>query len=225
MKVFRTKTDPADSRRYYEVFGDTVVMLNTFKLVTLLLSGIVFFQVYVNLKAQNKEPIVIRVDQVGRAEAVRDAPSEREPDEIQIQAFTKDFIETFTSYDSKSIEHDFAKALNMMHSDYQKRAREELLGSKLLSQLKEENLHSRVRIQEIRIEKNVPGWVKLWAAGIRRIESSLDPAFSKETLFNAYLTLAKVPRTVKEPYGLLVYDYREHLMKEISPQGGVTDEA
>ncbi len=55
---------------------------------------------------------------------------------------------------------------------------------------------------------------------MRKIQSYLDPAFTRETVFNAYVTLAKVPRTVREPYGLLVYDYREHIVKEMNPEGG-----
>jgi hypothetical protein len=207
-----------DPRTYYEVFGDTVVLLNTFKLVSVLLSAVIFFQVYVNLRAQQKEPLVIRVDELGKAEAISDLSLESEPDEIQVQAFVREFVERFTSYDSKSVEYDFAKALNLMHSHYQKRAREELLTTNLLGELKEGELYSRVNLQEIRIEKNVPGYIHVWVAGLRRVRSYLRSDFSKETFFNAYLTLAKVPRTVKEPYGLLVYDYREHIVKNMIPE-------
>lgn len=216
----KAKEKGEDMRAYYEVFGDTVVMLNTFKLVTFVLAGVIFFQVYVNLHAQRKPPVVIRVDEVGRARAIEDLKITSEPDEIQIQAFVREFIETYTSYDSKSIEYDFSKALNLMHSEYQKRAQRELLTSRLLAELKEQNLYSRLQIQEIRIEKNVPGWVHVWVAGVRRVQSYLDPHFTKETVFNAYVTLAKVPRRVQEPYGLLVYDYREHIVKEMNPEGG-----
>lgn len=217
-KLGKDKLD--DSRAYYEVFGDTVVMLNTFKVVTLVLAAVILFQVYVNLVAQKKPPVVIRVDEVGKARAIEDLKVASEPDEIQIQAFVREFIETYTAYDSKSIEYDFSKALNLMHSEYQKRAQQELLGSRLLAELKEQNLYSRVTLQEIRIEKQTPGWVHLWAAGVRKIQSYLDPGFTRETVFNAYVTLAKVPRTVREPYGLLVYDYREHIVKEMNPEGG-----
>lgn len=222
MTLFQKKPNKAqeDPRRYYEVFGDTIVLLNTFRIVTLLLAGVIFFQVYVNLKAHEKPPVVIRVDEVGRARAIEDLKVTNEPDEIQIEAFTREFIETYTAWDSKSIEYDFSKALNLMHSDYQKRAQRELLSSRLLQELKEQNLYSRVLIQEVRIEKNSPGWVHVWAAGVRKVQSYLDPNFSKETVFNAYLTLAKVPRTMREPYGLLVHDYREILVKEMNPEGG-----
>lgn len=221
MGLFQTRREKKspEGRAYYEVFGDTVVMLNTFKIVALVLAGVIFFQVYVNLYAQRKPPVVIRVDQAGRARAIEELKSVNEPDEIQIQAFIREFIETYTSYDSKSIEYDFAKALNLMHSDYQKKAQQEQLSSNLLKELKEQNLYSRVNLQEIRIEKDSPGWVHAWAAGVRKVQSYLDPAFTRETVFNSYVTLAKVPRTIREPYGLLVYDYREHIVKEISPEG------
>jgi len=68
--------------------------------------------------------------------------------------------------------------------------------------------------------------VSLWVSGVRRIYSYLDSGQKRETLFNAYVTLAKVPRTRREPYGLLVYDYREHLVKDLAPEtsGGNANE-
>ncbi len=217
------KESDEDSRAYYEVFGDTVVMLKTFKALVLVLAGIILFQVYVNLAAQKKPPLVIKVDETGRAQALDAQRIPSEPDEIQIHTFIREFLETFTAYDSKSVEYDFSKALNFMHSDFQKRASHEMLdairgGPPLLQQLKDQNLFSRIEIQEIRIEKNSPGWVSVWAAGVRRVSSYLDSGSRKETLFNAYITLAKVPRTLREPYGLLVYDYREHLVKDLTPE-------
>jgi len=220
------KREGEDSRSYYEVFGDTVVMLNTFKVVTLVLVAIILFQVYVNLKAHDKPPVVIEVNEVGRARAIEDLRLRNEPDEIQMRAFTREFIEAYTAYDSKSVEHDFAKALNLMHSEYQARVRGELLEPdpktrepSLLSKLKDQNIYARIEIQDIKIEKNTPGWVKVWVAGIRRVHSYLARDFPpKETVFNAYVTLAKVPRTVREPYGLLVYDYQEHIVKDMTPK-------
>lgn len=232
MPETKNKTkEEADRRTYYEVFGDTVVMLRTFKLLVLFLAAIIFFQVYVNLVAHRKPPLVIAVDAAGHAEASEAKRLPGEPDPIQIESFVREFLEVFTAYDSKSVEYDFSKALNYMHSDFQKRATHEMLdsaqgGLPLLKQLKEQNLFSRIQVQEIRIEKNVPGWVHLGVSGVRRIYSYLDSAQKRETLFNAYVTLAKVPRTRREPYGLLVYDYREHLVKDLAPEtgGGDTNE-
>lgn len=217
------KKRESDSRAYYEVFGDTVVMLRTFKVLVLVLAAIIFFQVYVNLIAQKNPPLVITVDRGGHAEPVDTKKLPLEPDPIQIESFIREFLEVFTAYDSKSVKYDFSKALNFMHSDFQKRASHEMLdaaqgGVPLLKQLEDENIFSRIEVQEIRIEKNTPGWVHLSVSGIRRVYSYLDSAKKKETLFNAFVTLAKVPRTRREPYGLLVYDYREHLVKDLGPE-------
>ena len=48
-KAKRTERDP---RSYYEVFGDTVTLLNTFKIVAIILTLIIFFQAFLVLKAQ-----------------------------------------------------------------------------------------------------------------------------------------------------------------------------
>jgi len=231
MNLFKSKEkrDQRDSRSYYEVFGDTVTLLNTFKVVAVILMLIIFFQAFLILKAQEKPPLVIPVDSLGRARAIEHYETQDRRDEIQIQAFVKEFMEVYTAWDSKFVELNFAKALNYMHSEFQKRSEQELIkpdpndpdhGS-LLEKLRSQKIYSKLEIQEIRVEKDSPQWVKVWVAGIRRVFSYLDSNYPPtETIFNAYITLAKVPRTKTEPYGLLVYDYREHLVKDISSKEG-----
>lgn len=225
--IFKSKTKHSerDSRSYYEVFGDTATLLNTFKVVAVILAIIILFQAFLILKAQEKPPIVIPVDSLGRASAIENYETSDKRDEIQIQAFVKEFMEAYTAWDSKFVELNFAKALNYMHSEFQKRAQAELMQSdpndpdhgNLLEKLRAQKIYSKLEIQEIRVEKDSPQWVKVWVAGIRRVYSYLDSGFPPaETIFNAYITLAKVPRTKTEPYGLLVYDYREHLVKDIT---------
>lgn len=231
MSFFKSKANQRDSRSYHEVFGDTVTLLNTFKVVTVILMIIIFFQAFLVLKAQEKPPLVIPVDSLGRAQAIENYETTDKRDEIQIQAFVKEFMETYTAWDSKFVELNFAKALNYMHSEFQKRAQQELMQSdpndpdhgSLLEKLRAQKIYSKLEIQEIRVEKDSPGWVKVWVAGIRRVYSYLDANYPPaETIFNAYITLAKVPRTKTEPYGLLVYDYREHLVKDITSREGKT---
>lgn len=227
MNLFKSKAkrDHRDSRSYYEVFGDTVTLLNTFKLMAVILMLIIFFQAFLILKAQGKPPLVIPVDSLGRARAIENYDTAESRDEIQIQAFVREFMEHYTAWDSKFVELNFSKALNYMHSEFQKRAQAELMQAdssdsdhgSLLEKLRGQKIYSKLEIQEIRVEKDSPGWVKVWAAGIRRVFSYLDSGYPPaETIFNAYITLAKVPRTKTEPYGLLVYDYREHLVKDIT---------
>ncbi len=227
MSLFKSnkKRNQRDSRSYYEVFGDTVTLLNTFKVVAMILLLIILFQAFLILKAQEKLPLVIPVNSLGRARAIEHYETTESRDEIQIQAFVREFMEVYTAYDSKFVEHNFAKALNYMHSEFQKRAQQELMRSdpgdpdheSLLEKLRAQKIYSKLEIQEIRVEKDSPQWVKVWVAGIRRVFSYLDSSYPPtETIFNAYITLAKVPRTKTEPYGLLVYDYREHLVKDIT---------
>lgn len=231
MSFFKSKPKriQRDSRSYYEVFGDTVTLLNTFKVVVIILMLIIFFQAFLVLKAQQKRPLVIPVDSLGHARAIEDYEVSNNRDEIQIQMFVKEFMEAYTAWDSKFVKYNFAKALNYMHSEYQKRAQQEMMQvdpndadrRSLLDKLEAQKIYSKIEIQEIRVEKDSPAWVKIWVAGIRRVFSYLDSSYAPtETIFNSYITLAKVPRTKTEPYGLLVYDYREHLVKDITSREG-----
>jgi len=231
---FKPKSVQRDSRSYYEVFGDTVTLLNTFKVVVTLLIVIIFFQAFLILKAQQKPPLVIPVDSLGQARAVENYETNDKRDEIQIQMFVKEFMEAYTAWDSKFVKYNFAKALNYMHSEFQKRAQQEMVQTdpsdpdrrSLLERLEAQNIYSKIEIQEIRVEKDSPAWVKIWVAGIRRVFSYLDSSYApRETIFNSYITLAKVPRTKTEPYGLLVYDYREHLVKDITSREETKNES
>src|SRR3989338_10634595 len=103
MSLFKSKakTSEPDSRSYYEVFGDTVTLLNTFKIVAIILTLIILFQAFLILKAQEKPPLVIPVDSLGRARVIENYETRDERDDIQIQAFVREFMETYTAWDSK----------------------------------------------------------------------------------------------------------------------------
>ena len=110
MSLFKSKAKriERDSRSYYEVFGDTVTLLNTFKVVAVILALIILFQAFLILKAQEKPPLVIPVDSLGQARAIENYEITDKRDEIQIQAFEKEFLETYTAWDSKFVELNFA---------------------------------------------------------------------------------------------------------------------
>ena len=64
---FQTKLENL-GRRYYEVFGDLESQLEFLKLASLVLLCLLFFAIFGAFVLAKRPPVVIRVDEVGKAE-------------------------------------------------------------------------------------------------------------------------------------------------------------
>ena len=71
-------------RRYYEVFGDIEAQTEFLKLVSLVLLGLLFLALFGAFVLAKRPPVVIRVDEVGKAEAITDLASHNAPSEPEI---------------------------------------------------------------------------------------------------------------------------------------------
>src|SRR5688572_54753 len=91
------KTDVAGHRPFVELYGRLAVMNTYLKITVVLLAVVCVGLVIVDLKTlesfRNFQPLVIRVNDVGRAEAVRYADLTYQPQEPEIKYFLSDFVE------------------------------------------------------------------------------------------------------------------------------------
>src|SRR6266540_1343248 len=83
-------------RRFVEVYGSLAVM-NTYLKVALVLSavvqaGLIVVCVRIQRAAQDVTPLVVRIDEVGRAEAIRYADFAYQPREPEIRYFLTEFV-------------------------------------------------------------------------------------------------------------------------------------
>jgi len=105
----------AAKRKYAEQFGD-VVVTNTYLKVavaalSLLCLALVFSQIRVAKTIANFKPLVIRIDQIGKAEAIRYDDLTYSPREAEVQYFLAQFVRLYYSRNRQSLAANLRSAL------------------------------------------------------------------------------------------------------------------
>ena len=123
----QTKTTPEITRaaeRYLEQYGDPLVM-NTYLKVTILVLCVVCLMLgaltYKSQKAlANMRPLIIRVNDVGRAEAIDYRNFQYRPQEAENKYYLTRWAELYFSRNRFTIERDQTNALYFLNSDVQR---------------------------------------------------------------------------------------------------------
>lgn len=203
------------NRKYYEVFGDLEAQAEFLKLTSLALLVLLFFTLFGAFLLAKRPPVVIRVDQVGKAEPIRDLDLHNAPTEPEILYFSKDFVKRYAEYNAYTLARDMAEAMNQMTARYQKVAERELVESGLLAKVEEAGLHARIEFKEEAIERETPEYLRVSLIGVRTIMSYKNSDYRESSLFKSELVLKKFPRSKAIPWGLLVEQYREILLNKL----------
>jgi type IV secretion system protein VirB5 len=122
-----TKTSPEITRaaeRYLEQYGDPLVM-NTYLKVTILCLVVVCLAlatlVYKSQKAlMNAHPLIVRINDVGRAEAIDYRNFQYRPQEAENKYYLTRWAELYFSRNRFTIERDQTNALYFLNSDVQR---------------------------------------------------------------------------------------------------------
>jgi type IV secretory pathway TrbF-like protein len=130
----RTETLPAENRsspaitraaeRYLEQYGDPLVMNTYLKIAVLVLAAICAMLGFLIFRSQkalaNIHPLVIRIDDVGHAEAVDFRDFNYRPKEAENKYYLSRWAELFFSRNRYTIQHDFTNSLYFMNADVQR---------------------------------------------------------------------------------------------------------
>jgi len=105
----------AAKQLYAEQFGDAIVTNTYLKIVILVLSLISAGLIYANVKTariiQNFKPLVIRVSDIGRAEAINYNSFAYKPQEAEIKYFLSEFCRLYYGRNRYTIRDNFRQAL------------------------------------------------------------------------------------------------------------------
>lgn len=202
-------------RKYYEVFGDLEAENHFFKLLLMVLSGILLLTLIGAFTLANRPPVVIRVSDVGKAEAIENIQANNAPTEPEIFYFAKTFVKRFSEYNAYTLSRDMSDAMNLMTAQYQKTARHELVESGVLSRVKEAGLNAQIEFKEEKIERETPEYAVVSLIGVRTLLSFKNKDFRESNLFKSELILRKHSRSASVPSGLLVEDYREIILNKL----------
>ncbi len=111
-------TDPAFSEAkqlYLEKYGDAIVTNTYLKIAVALLAIIGLGLIVLNVKTintfRNRRPLVIRVDELGRAEAVDYRTLEYHPADPEAKYFLSEFCRLYYRRNRYTINDDFTKAM------------------------------------------------------------------------------------------------------------------
>ena len=89
----------AAKRQYLELYGSVAVMNTYLKIAVLCLSLVAVGLVVLNVKTYNAfhnlKPLVIRINEVGRAEAITYGSLEYQPQEAELKYFLAQFVQSF----------------------------------------------------------------------------------------------------------------------------------
>src|ERR1700684_3778556 len=102
-------------RLYLEQYGDPMVTNTYLKIALVLVSLVAAGLALVDLKTirtfQNFRPLVIRIDDLGRAEAINYHNLEYKPQDAEAKYFLSQFCSLYYRRNRYTIQNDFSKAL------------------------------------------------------------------------------------------------------------------
>jgi type IV secretory pathway TrbF-like protein len=102
-------------RLYLESYGDPMVTNTYLKIAVALLSLVCLALAWIDLRTirtfQNFRPLVIRIDDLGRAEAINYHNLEYQPQDAEAKYFLSEFCALYYRRNRYTIHDDFAKAL------------------------------------------------------------------------------------------------------------------
>ena len=200
--------------RYYEVWGESLRVIAVYRTAATALAGVTLVLAVLLARAVERPPLVVRVDSLGRAEAVTDLRREDAVTAPEIHNFATVFTELYHGFDYYSYVETFRRAFRMMTPELQQRQQAHLNTAGILAEIAESRLKSAPVIARVEIVKDTRDAVQVKVKGYRTVTSYLDERYRREIVYEAELVMRKVKRTFKTPWGLLLDHYRETVFKE-----------
>jgi type IV secretion system protein VirB5 len=105
----------AAKRQFVEIYGSLAVMNTYLKVAVVALCGVCLALAGLNWRTQSTfkdfKPLVIRINDVGRAEAVKYSAMEYQPHEAELKYFLADFVERHYSRMRATCRENYARSL------------------------------------------------------------------------------------------------------------------
>jgi len=121
--AIETKQDPtfsAAKQLYAEQFGDAIVTNTYLKIALLAMALVAGGLIYANVKTartiQNFKPMVIRINDIGRAEAVKYDTLGYKPQDAEVKYFLSDFCRLYYGRNHYTMRDNFKKSLLFMEA-------------------------------------------------------------------------------------------------------------
>ena len=128
------------------------------------------------------------------------------PDEYEKQAFIKQFLGHYLSYDPHTLGQNWADAMNMMTSNLRHTAIQQLQKDNSVGKLEGEQAMSTLKLSSLEPSKENP--LTYEAFGVRTVHRMVNEHEISDKLVEQYhLRLVSMERSADNPDGLLVGEY------------------
>jgi len=198
-----------------------VHVASTITLIRWVLPAFLFVIVFLTcayFRVISQPPVVIRVDEVGNAESIRSLKQNNEVYDVEVLAFSKDFLKALFEINSYTIEKDLSRALNMMTRSFQNAHTKKLREGKYLYKVRKAHVQRLFDIEYLRITSRNQAGFELDVRGILKTKPlDHEDAPYDQTGLLGQLYIARVPRHERMPQGMLVsnFNWREVPLQEV----------
>ena len=211
--------------KYYEHDGMLRAYANRAMLLAMVFGLIAMTSLGFAIYVRVQPPTVIRVGKNGHATVVgtakhgpmrlfefsAEAASEAAPTDLEGRARVKEFLEQYLSYTPDSVDRNLSDALNMMTTNLRTYTLGQLRDADTVGKIKEGHIISDFAIRSIDHIKNTP-WTYV-VFGVKEIHKVHKGTEATDRIVGRYtVRLVEDRRTVDNPSGLLVAEYREQQM-------------
>ncbi len=209
----------AAKRLYAEQFGDAIVTNTYLKIALLAMSLISAGLIYANIRTartvENFKPLVIRINDIGRAEAVNYSTFAYKPQEGEIKYFLSDFCRLYYSRNRLTIRDNFGQALVFMEAQLQSNVAEAWKKDKIIDNfLQKQQSEIDVDVVKVSIEDLRSAPYKATVDFQEVLHNPVDRTETRRVLYTAHFVFTfrdSVPNNLIQvnPLGLTITYFRE----------------
>lgn len=210
---------PEREPKFYEMDGALRAYSNRSLVIAGLMGLTAFVAIVGFLFVRMQPPTVIKVNGSGDAQVVSPygvhrgilptvfaAAQSTGPDEYEKQAFVKQFLGHYLTYDPHTLGQNWADALNMMTGNLRHAALQQLEKDDTVGNLEDEQAMSTLKLSHLEPVKEDPLTYEVF--GVRTVHRMVNDHETIDQLVEQYhLRLVSMERSADNPDGLLVGEY------------------
>jgi hypothetical protein len=207
--------------RFYEMDGALRAYANRSIVVAGVMGLVALIAVAGFLFVKMEPPTVIRVASDGQASVVTPNRAGRAhllptvlaasgntaaPDSLEKDAFVKNFLMRYLTYNPHTLSENWAEAMNEMTVNLRKTALGQLEKNDTVGKLEDEQASSTFKLSHLEEDKNEP--LTYRAFGVRTVRSVNNQRETTQQIVEEYhIRLLNVDRSADNPSGLLIGEY------------------
>jgi type IV secretory pathway component VirB8 len=200
-------------RKYFEFMGDTISNNKFLHFAVSFLLIILILQTVVIIKLLKRDPIVIKVDQLGNT-GVYSLKNNQSLSSYEINNFTQHFLGYFLKYNVYTQVDNFTRAFEMVTEECSQEFNKYLTTNNIEEYITKNQIKTELNISNISVVEDGIDYIRLKVRGTREETSYTDTTFYKEIIFEDILVLQKIPRSTTNPWGLVVANWEEKVFKK-----------